>query len=47
MAVELSGTTQPKQKSNTNDNKEFKFPPKDVLLKRQTGGDDLPLASQG
>jgi len=28
MAIELSGTAQPKQKSNTNVNQEFKFPPK-------------------
>jgi len=28
MAVELSGTTQPKQKSSTHGNQEFKFPPK-------------------
>jgi len=28
MAIELSGTSQSKQKSNTNDNQEFKFPPK-------------------
>jgi len=26
MAVELSGTAQPKQKNNTNGNQEFKFP---------------------
>ena len=28
MAVELSGTAQPKQRSNTNENQEFKFSPK-------------------
>ena len=28
MAAELSGTTHSKQKSNTNNNQEFKFPPK-------------------
>ena len=28
MVVELSGTAQPKQKSNTNGNQKFKFPPK-------------------
>ena len=28
MAVELSGTAQPKQKNSTNGNQEFKFPPK-------------------
>jgi len=28
MNVELSETVQPKQKSNINDNQEFKFPPK-------------------
>ena len=28
MAVKLSGTVQPKQKSNTNSNQEFKFLPK-------------------
>jgi len=28
MIVELSGTTQPKQKSNTNGNQEYKFLPK-------------------
>jgi len=28
MVVQLSGTAQPKQKSNTNGNQEFKFPPK-------------------
>jgi len=28
MATELSGTAQPKQKSSTNGNQEFKFPPK-------------------
>jgi len=28
MVVELTGTAQLKQKNNTNDNQEFKFPPK-------------------
>jgi len=28
MIVKLSGTTQPKQKSNANGNQKFKFPPK-------------------
>ena len=28
MTVKLSGATQPKQKSDTNDNQEFKFSPK-------------------
>ena len=28
MAIELSGIAQPKQKSSTNGNQEFKFPPK-------------------
>jgi len=28
MAIDLSGTTQPKQKNNTNSNQDFKFSPK-------------------
>jgi len=33
IVVELSRTTQSKQKSNTNDNQEFKFPPKAYSFK--------------
>ena len=35
MAVELLGTVQPKQKSNTNGNHEFKFPPKVYSFKHE------------
>ena len=33
MAIELSGASQPKQKSSTNGNQEFKFPPKVYFFK--------------
>jgi len=46
IAIELSGIAQPKQKSNTNGNQEFKIPAKGVLLQRRTCGNNLSLAAQ-